>query len=161
MPISNNKLRNPDSFIMNEDTVNIAVFNYLTSKGALCEKPLVGKQQGVDVKGKIFGYSIFVESKGSQPNGLVDDTVFTHSQIVSHLARQIHTLMKYADTEDVDKTLFILANPDIQRIRDEVDRVRKSINKLQFICFWIQEDKSVLIECDDKQKVILEELGLL
>ncbi len=161
MPVSNSSLRNPDSFIMNEDTVNVSVFNYLISKGVVCEKPLVGRQQGVDVKGTISGHSIFVESKGSQANGLTDDTVFKHGQIVNHLARQIHILMKYADLENPDKTLLILANPDILRIRSEVDRVRKSINRLNFICFWVQEDRSILIECGREQEEVLRKLKLI
>lgn len=44
MPIKNSSQKNPDSFVMNEDTVNIAVAEYLTSKGFMCDKPLKGRQ---------------------------------------------------------------------------------------------------------------------
>ena len=161
MPISNNSLRNPDSFIMNEDTVNVSVFNYLTSRGAICEKALVGRERGVDVKAKIMDFSILVESKGSQRNYLENDMVFDHGQIVNHFARQMHTLMKYANDNDDDKTLYVLANPDIVRIRNEVDKVKNSIDKLQFICFWVQEDQNILIECNENLKTILETLNLI
>jgi len=161
MPVSNSSLRNPDSFIMNEDTVNISVCSFLKNKGVECDSPLVGKQRGVDVKGIISGYTILVESKGSQSNGLVDDTVFKHGQIVNHLARQLHTLMRYAETTDPNETLLILANPDIPRIRSEVDRVRTSINRLGLICFWVQENGNILIESEGEQSEILRKLRLI
>ena len=69
MPISNSILRNPDPFIMNEDTVNIAIADFLKSKGFDCEVPLTGRQQGIDVKASKGSIEIFVESKGSQKDG--------------------------------------------------------------------------------------------
>ena len=66
MPKSNSALRNPDPFIMNEDTVNAAIANFLKSKGFDCESPLTGRQQGIDVKASKGSIQIFVESKGSQ-----------------------------------------------------------------------------------------------
>ncbi|MCA1063722.1 hypothetical protein QTG56_11150 [Rossellomorea sp. AcN35-11] len=66
MPIKNSSQKNPDSFVMNEDTVNIAVAEYLASKGFKCDKPLKGRQIGVDVKAWKGEYTILVESKGSQ-----------------------------------------------------------------------------------------------
>lgn len=149
MPIKNSTQKNPDSFVMNEDTVNMAVAEYLTSKGFICDKPLKGRQIGVDVKACKKGWTILVESKGSQKNGAEEDEVFDHGQIVNHLARQIHTLIKYANEYDHDKTLFVLANPDIVRIRKEYLRVNKMIEMMGFACMWVQEDNSIVVEADD------------
>ncbi|MEH6948423.1 hypothetical protein V7068_15395 [Bacillus sp. JJ634] len=101
MSISNSTLRNPGPFILNEDTVNIAIADFLKSKGFDCEVPSTGRQQGIDVKASKGNIKIFVESKGSQKNDATNDEVFTHGQIVSHIARQIHTLMKYGGENNI------------------------------------------------------------
>jgi|SRR5690625_742324 len=161
MPISNSRLKNPDPFIMNEDTVNVAIANYLTSKGFDCEPPLTGRQQGVDVKATKDDIQIYVESKGSQKNGATGDEVFTHGQIVNHLARQLHTLMKYATQYGKENNIYVLANPDIQRIRSEYLRVGSMVEKLQFVCMWVQQDQSVIVECPLVLKDLLINLDLM
>ena len=149
MPISNSILRNPDPFIMNEDTVNIAIADFLKSKGFDCEDPLTGRQQGIDVKARKGNIEIFVESKGSQKNEATNDEVFTHGQIVNHIARQIHTLMKYATQYGEENNIYVLANPDIQRIKSEYHRVDKMVEKMQFVCMWVQQDQSVIVESSE------------
>ncbi len=154
-------MRNPDSFVMNEDTVNIAVADFLEFNGFICDPPLSGRQPGIDVKARKNGVSVFVESKGSQKNGAIsDDEVFNHGQIVNHLARQIHTLMKYASQYGESSNLFVLANPDIQRIRNEFERVKPMVDKMQFVCFWVQKDKSVLVEGPKSNEDLLSTVEL-
>ncbi|MDL0421939.1 hypothetical protein NST17_16930 [Caldifermentibacillus hisashii] len=161
MPVSNSSLRNPDPFIMNEDTVNIAIAEFLTNKGFDCEPPLTGRQQGIDVKASKGIVNIFVESKGSQKNGATNDEVFTHGQIVNHIARQIHTLMKYATQYGDENNIYVLANPDLQRIRSEYYRIDKMVEKLGFVCMWVQEDCSVVVKCPKNLRNILTDLNLL
>lgn len=161
MPISNSKLKNPDPFIMNEDTVNKIIADFLESKGFKCDPPLTGRQQGIDVKAWKNDVNVFVESKGSQKNGATNDEVFKHGQIVNHIARQIHTLMKYANEKGEKENIFVLANPDIMRIKNEYDRVDKMIDKLGFVCMWVKEDESVVVTCPEKTKSLLIDLKLL
>ena len=161
MPISNSILRNPDPFIMNEDTVNIAIADFLKSKGFDCEVPLTGRQQGIDVKASKGNIEIFVESKGSQKNGATNDEVFNHGQIVNHLARQIHTLMKYATQYGEENNIFVLANPDIQRIKSEYHRVDKMVEKMRFVCMWVQQDHSVVVGSPEDLRDLLIDLNLL
>lgn len=161
MPVSNSKLRKPDPFLMNEDTVNIAIAGFLKSKGFDCESPLTGRQRGVDVKASKGKIRVFVESKGSQKNGLNNDEVFDHGQIVNHLARQVHTVMKYATQYDGADTIYVLANPDIQRIRDEYHRIGKMVEKMQFICMWVQQDSNVVVESPEDLNEMLIDLNLL
>jgi len=160
MPTSILKMKNPDPFIMDEDTVNSAVANFLLSKEFECDPPLTGKQRGVDVKAQKGDIVILVESKGSQKNGAPEDEVFDHGQIVNHLARQIHTLMKYATQFDADNTIFVMANPDIPRIRAEYNRAVKMVQKMQFVCMWVQQDQSIILEVPEEMKTLLKELGL-
>jgi hypothetical protein len=161
MPISNSTLRNPDPFIMNEDTVNVAIADFLKSKGFECEVPLTGRQRGIDVKARKDSIEIFVESKGSQKNGATNDEVFTHGQIVNHIARQIHTLMKYANQYGGENNIYVLANPDIQRIKSEYCRIDKMVEKMQFVCMWVQPDQSVVVESPESLRDLLINLKLL
>ncbi|WP_121615794.1 hypothetical protein [Virgibacillus halodenitrificans] len=161
MPKSNSSLSNQDPFIMNEDTVNIAVVDFLKSKGFNCEPPLTGRQHGVDVKASKGNIKVFVESKGSQKNSAIDDEVFDHSQIVNHIARQIHTLIKYATQYGEKNNIFVLANPDIQRIKSEYHRIDKMVEKMQFVFMWIQQDHNVVVESPEGLEDQLYDLALL
>ncbi len=140
---------------MDEDTVNVAVAEYLVSRGFQCEAPLVGRQHGVDVKARKGSLGVFVESKGSRKNGVEADIVFDYAQIVTHLAKQIHTLMKYA-TEHGSEQIYVLANPDIDRIRNEYEKVAQMVEKLGFVCMWVQEDRSIKVEGPKGMRGVLE-----
>lgn len=41
MPQKNSLMRNPDRFVMDEDTVNVAVAEYLVSRGFQCKTRLL------------------------------------------------------------------------------------------------------------------------
>ncbi|MEK4759619.1 hypothetical protein MHH85_05090 [Viridibacillus sp. FSL E2-0187] len=161
MPKSLSKMKDylKDPFVMNEDTVNIAVYNFLNSVGCDCSEPLKGRSQGVDVQGEKNGWSIYVESKGSHANDADDDTVFGQGQIKVHTYVQVGKLMEY-QTENEDNRLFVMANPDIPRIRKRVNSVISSINKLGFIQFWVQEDSTIKIENPEQLNETLISLGL-
>ena len=99
--------------------------------------------------------------KDPKKNGANNDEVFTHGQIVNHLARQIHTLMKYATQYGEDNNIYVLANPDIQRIKSEYHRVDKMVEKMQFVCMWVQQDQSVVVESPKGLRDLLIDLKLL
>lgn len=67
--------------------------------------------------------------------------------------------MEY-QTENEDNRLFVMANPDIPRIRKRVNSVISSINKLGFIQFWVQEDSTIKIENPEQLNETLISLGL-
>lgn len=161
MPVNNKNLRKPDAFLMNEDTVNQAVASFLISKGFDCETPLTGRQHGVDIKAEKNNVSIYVESKGSRKNSAADDEVFDQGQLVNHMARQIYTLMKYESANSEWNNIYILANPDIERIRIEYNKVKKTVQKLKFICMWVQSDNTVIVENPESMNSILLDIGIL
>lgn len=161
MPKSLSKMKAniKDPFVMNEDTVNIAVWNFLNSVGCTCPPPLKGRSHGVDVQGEKNGWKIFVESKGSHGNDHDDDTVFGQGQIKVHTYVQVGKLMEYQTEKDIN-CLFVMANPDIPRIRKRVNLVINSLNKLGLIQFWVQEDNSIKIENPNYLNNTLVSLGL-
>lgn len=160
MPTSNSKMVSKDPFIMNEDTVNEAVWNFLKATGFHCPNFLTGNQMGIDVEGEKDGWRIFVESKGSQANTHGFDTVFDSGQIKTHTYMQIGKLMEYQTIAN-ENSLFVMANPDIPRIRNRVNKVIASLNYAGFIRFWIQEDGNVKIDAPIQVKDKLIEIDLI
>lgn len=150
----------PDPFVMNEDTVNIAVWEFLKLKEFSSPNPLKGKQQGIDVQGTKSGWMIYVESKGSHANNHDSDTVFGQGQIKVHTYNQIGKLMEYKNIGK-EKCLYVMANPDVPRIRNRVQKVVESLDALGFIRFWIQKNKSIIIEYPNHLRNELIHLGLI
>lgn len=160
MPKPLSKMKIPDPFVMNEDTVNISVWEFLKQKGFDCPNSLKGKQQGIDVQGTKLGWMIYVESKGSHANNHNSDTVFGQGQIKVHTYNQIGKLMEYKNISN-EKSMYVMANPDVPRIRKRVQKVAESLDTLGFIRFWIQEDKSIIIEYPVYLENQLLQLGLI
>ncbi|WP_413379045.1 hypothetical protein [Alkalihalobacillus sp. 1P02AB] len=160
MPKNNSKFLKPDPFIMNEDTVNYSVFNYLRQKG-FCElKCLTGKKHGIDVEGKKNEWTIWVESKGSTGNDASGDMVFDSGQIKTHADRQIMKLMEYLNVVD-ENVLLVLANPDIPRIRGRIAKIDKILDQIGLIQFWVQEDQTVQIEYPEQLQSVLVDLEIM
>jgi len=157
MPIKNIALKIKDPFVMNEDTVNVAVAEFLISKKFSSVEYLSGNKHGVDVIGKKNGTTIYIESKGSHANAHDIDIVFDSNQIKTHTYMQISKLMEYANSFN-ENVLLVLANPDIPRIRSRVEKVRISLDKLGFIQFWVQEDMTVEVEGGHSQQELINTL---
>lgn len=66
------------------------------------------------------------------------ETVFDTGQIKTHAYMQVYKLMEYANLDNQNK-IFVLANPDIPRIRARIE-------KLGFIQFWVQGDWTIKVE---------------
>lgn len=160
MPVSNSKMKKPDPFIMNEDHVNKAVANFLRGIGCNNVVYLLGKEHGIDVKAEKNGWKIWVESKGSRGNDHANDIVFDSGQIKTHADRQILKLMEYANNTD-GKTLFIMANPNIERIRNRVNKVKRLLDEMQFIQFWVNSDDTILVEFPHQIKDTLKNLKFI
>lgn len=160
MPKSLSKMKIPDPFVMNEDTVNLLVWEFLKYKEFDSPNPLKGKERGIDVQGEKHGWTIYVESKGSHGNDHDDDTVFGQGQIKVHTYNQIGKLMEYKNIGN-SKGIYVMANPDIPRIRERVNKVSNSLDSLGFIRFWVRNDKSILIEFPDYLENQLRSLWLI
>ncbi|WP_433957001.1 hypothetical protein [Cytobacillus horneckiae] len=160
MPQSNITKRKPDPFIMKEDIVNEAVYHFLCQKGFSNVRFLRGKVQGIDVQGQKDQWDLWVESKGSTGNDATEDMVFDNGQIKTHADRQIMKLMEYANAPK-DKVLFVMANPDIPRIRTRIYMVKNLLDKMCFIQFWVQKDLSIKVEYPSNMEDTLLELSLI
>lgn len=160
MPVLVERMKVPDPFIMNEDEVNEAVANYLIKRGFVNVRYLKGNETGIDVYGEKEGWSIYVESKGSHANNHGKDTVFDSNQIKTHTYMQICKLMELRNTLP-PKTLLIMANPNIRRIKERVEKVNKPIEQLEFIQFWVEEDGRIVVKSPESCTELLLQLNLI
>ncbi|WP_339236280.1 hypothetical protein MKX40_22330 [Paenibacillus sp. FSL R5-0517] len=148
-----------DPFIMDENTVNLAVSSYFENKGVDVKNVAKNKERGFDVYGEKNGYSLIVESKGSLGNNQCT-YVFGTGQLKNHLSAQIFCLMKHYEYSS-GKTILIMANPDIPRIRNMINEVSLSLDELEFVRFWVNSQQIVQVECPDELTDLLERLGLM
>ena len=160
MPKSLSNMRKKDLFTMNEDTVNLSVHAFLVQAGFTCPPPLTGSQHGCDVQGEKDGWRVLVESKGSHANHHDGNTVFGGGQIRKHISSQAGKLMEYM-TAFPDHAIYVMANPDIERTRNRVERVADGIEKLGIVQFWVQADQSIEVVYPERIKAVLMELGLV
>lgn len=149
----------PDPFIMNENNVNLAVKDYLESCGAYVSKCAKDNQRGYDVEANINGYTLIVESKGTLKNNQ-HENVFDGGQIVSHIGAQMYYMMKEYEYCS-DKTLLIIANPDIPRIRKGIDKVSLALDELGIIRFWVKANRSIEVEYPERKEHICQLLKLV
>ena len=160
MPIKNSQLINPDPFVMNEDEINCHVKSFLEKCDFTNVVALRGNQPGEDVSGYKEGWKVTVESKGSHANKHSDEIVFKDDQLWDHLCKQIGKLMEYRN-RGISNSLLVAANPDIPRIHKHLNKVISSLNDLEIIRFWIDQNGEITVDYPTNLKPILKKLSLI
>lgn len=161
MPIANSFMKEPDPFIMEEDSVNQCVAVFLEKREFTITSLLNGRERGIDVAGEKSGWKICVESKGSAGNHHIGtDTVFTSNQMFDHLCKQVIQLIQLKNKEDKN-TIYVMANPDIPRIRTRVAMINDTLNEIQFVKFWVQENEDILVDYPISMEDLLKSLWII
>ncbi|MEB3104103.1 hypothetical protein [Ferviditalea candida] len=162
MPVLHKNIREPDPFWLDEDKVNDCVATFLHQKRFLITSHLAGNEKGDDVSGERDGWKVCIESKGSLSNWhLGTGKVFDSTQIFNHLCKQVVQLMQLKEENNSANVIYVMANPDISRIRKRVHRIKTSLDMLGFVQFWVQEDEKVIVECPEHLKNLLRSLDLI
>jgi hypothetical protein len=142
-----------DPFVMNENTVNKLVADYLTNSGFQDVKFLLNKQRGIDVYGRNNDLEVYVESKGSHGNDHGKDKVFDNNQLWDHLCKQIGKIMEYRTSFHFEKSIFVAANPNIPRIKKQMKKITSSLDELNIYRFWVNHDGSIVVEGPQTDKL--------
>jgi hypothetical protein len=138
-----------------------ALQHSLKPKGFRITSHLNGKERGIDVAGEKGVWKVNVESKGSlgmHHHGT--DKVFDSNQIFDHLCKQVVQLMQLRN-DNKPNTIYVMPNPDIQRIRGRVSRVINTLDEVSFVRFWVQENEEVLVDHPLQMEELLKSLGLI
>ncbi|KEO84398.1 hypothetical protein EL26_04655 [Tumebacillus flagellatus] len=110
------------------------------------------------MKGSKHNYHIAVESRGTRSATHQDDKVFDSSQLYMHVVEQVGDLMQHSQAQS--GTLLFMGNPDIPRIRHQVAKIDKSLDRLEFVRLWVQKDGTVLVEAPKEMASTLQKLGI-
>lgn len=141
MPVRNSHMSQPDEFIMDKAECEELIKEYLLGKGFKLKA--VESKNDADFCAWKEGWKLLIEVRGNQAVKHDADTVFDSSQISIHLAEQVQVLLKLFGQE---YTILVLANPDLQRIRKQVDYITKALDYLNVIKLWVKKDGTVTIE---------------
>ncbi|MGQ7890621.1 hypothetical protein [Paenibacillus sp. WC2504] len=144
MPSINSQLNKPDPFIINKNQCEDIIHSYLQERGFVLK--VVDSRNDADLHAVKLGRKLFIESRGNQAMGHDINTVFDSTQIGIHLAEQIQLMLKLYESID-EHTILVIANPDIPRIRQQVERISKALSDLKIASLWVQKDKkNVIVE---------------
>lgn len=143
MPQVLSRMLNPDPFVMNEDTVNMAVSNFFISLDFSNVVTLRGKEHGIDVSAVHLNTKMLVESKGSHANTHDTNTVFDSGQMWDHLGKQVIKLMALKKANPT--SLLFMANPDIPRLLLLVQSIEPSLHDIGLIQLWVRQDLTVRV----------------
>ncbi|MBM7649208.1 hypothetical protein JOC78_002161 [Bacillus ectoiniformans] len=157
MPISVNQLKVPDEHIMNQDEVVDITAQFLRRKGWKLQETM--SVSDPDLVAEKDGWHIVVKAKGSQSRRQKKSTVFDNSQLRTHAADQIEKMMRFQQTA-IAPTLFIMANPDIYRIKSMMSQISLSLDKLELIRLWATPEGEVELDIPENLYTIAKRLDL-
>jgi hypothetical protein len=142
LPEKQSKLKTPDPVLMNKNECQEIVTNYFKK---FKFSNTVHTNSKPDVILEKMGWNVLIEARGNQAVTHDKDTVFDTSQISTHLSDQVFNLMRCVQ-QATRQTFFVIANPDVPRIRNQVAKITKALKELKTIQIWIKEDHNITIE---------------
>ncbi|GEN36598.1 hypothetical protein [Aneurinibacillus danicus] len=159
MPVKNGDLKAKDPFMVNQEEVNQAVEAFLKNCG--CTSIQRSQQKGdAHITAQKDGLKIFVESRGNRAMTHTGDTVFDSAQLWTHLCEQVAQFMK-RQQYFTGEALYIAANPDIPRIRTNIEKIDKALDRLGIIRAWVQEDRNVIVDVPSQLQNFVFQAGLI
>jgi hypothetical protein len=141
VPEKNSHLTTPDPIIMNKDLCESIVYDFLIKKGF--QFKAVDTRNDADLCALKSGCKLLVETRGNQAKTHNADTVFDSAQLSIQLAEQVQVLLKLFDPE---RSILVLANPDIPRIRKQVSSIYKALEHLKIVCFWVHPNRTIEVQ---------------
>lgn len=140
MAIHLKKLPVPDAFCMTQEEVQEKVALFFLHNGWKVEEADTGS--GYDVRAEKNGWTAFVKCKGSRSQRQADGMVYDNTQLRSHVADQMEKLVRLQG-EAAEPSLFIMANPDLDRVKRVVSKLEAGLDKLDVIRAWAGQDGTV------------------
>ncbi|WP_071394981.1 hypothetical protein [Bacillus tuaregi] len=158
MSIPRSTMKGSDPIIMTQIQVNQAIAAFFEKKG--CTVKFAKNGTDVDLIAEYKSCKFLIESRGNQAvTQTGTNQVFDNCQIGLHLSEQLEQIMRFQQQFNFSNTIFyILANPDIPRIRERVGKISKGLDKLGIIQAWVQADGNVVFE--GEKSILLNNLLL-
>lgn len=146
MPTTNSSLNSPDKLIMNPNDSNKVIINFLEQNGFIIK--IGSSHSEVDIRAIKKDVELLIESRGNQAyKNSGTDIVFDSSQLDIQLSEQVSQVMRFQQSSTTSYTLiYIMAFPDITRMRDRVAKISKGLDKLEILRLWVSDINEITIE---------------
>ncbi|RYI26662.1 hypothetical protein EVU96_20065 [Bacillus infantis] len=155
---ANSKLTKRDPIIMTPTYINNYIAKKLQGSGFYIKMANIGQE--LDVRAIKNNYELMIETRGNQAKkNYGTDLVFEGSQLDIHLSEQVTQIMRFQQSVSTDKSpVFIMANPDIPRLRERIAKITSGLDKLEICRFWINELDEIMIDGPEELVKILKNL---
>ncbi|OLN21588.1 hypothetical protein BTO30_13985 [Domibacillus antri] len=134
MPISLERLKVPDEFVLTQEEIIEEAVRYLKKNGwtARVESSIGGH----DVQAGKMEWTAYLKCKGSRSKRQKEGMVYDNTQLRANAADQVEKLMRVQEDADTP-SLFIMACPGLDRIKWIVSKLSGGLDKLDIIRMWI------------------------
>ncbi|WP_100331081.1 hypothetical protein [Bacillus xiapuensis] len=156
MPVKLADLKVPDECILNQEDVIAAASSYLLEKGWSVERSALATEP--DIVAAKDAWSIVLKAKGSKSRKQKKGIVFDNSQLRTHVSDQIEKIMRFQQSAEAP-TIFIMANPDVYRMKAIVNQLSHSLDKLDIIRMWVQPKREPQLDIPQHLYAIAKQLG--
>jgi hypothetical protein len=155
---ANSQLTKSDPIIMTPIEINDFITDKLQKLEFYVKRG--SKDQEVDLRAIKDDFELIIESRGNQAKKNKDtDLVFESSQLETHLSEHVTQIMRFQQSVSTDKTpIYIMANPDIPRLKERVAKIVSGLNKLEICRFWISEFDEITVDGPKELEKLLNNL---
>jgi hypothetical protein len=139
--------------VLTEDQVTEAVCDYLRTHHWTIVSRAMGKAPGVDVVAEQQGIRLEIEAKGagsSDPSSSRFGHSFTRGNVSTHVGEAV---LKALRVIAADRALAAIAFPDNRDHHAEVDLIRRALQRIGIIVFWVRENGTVQTEGTDMPEI--------
>ncbi|RGI29678.1 restriction endonuclease [Melissococcus sp. OM08-11BH] len=132
------------SQILDENDVVNDMKEFLKTQGYKIKNSCNTNQKGVDIVAEKGEQELWVEAKGgtsSKKNSSRYGLPFTTNQVKVHVSRAIYQALSALDSEENPQSAIAL--PDDEKHRQEIEKVRKSLEKLGIDVYFVSKERGV------------------
>ncbi|MET1031617.1 hypothetical protein [Domibacillus tundrae] len=157
MPISLDRLKVPDEFVLTQEEVIKAVIDYLITHGWTVQ--LEAAAGGHDLVAAKQEWNAYIKCKGSRGKRQQEGMVYDNNQLRGNTGDQIEKLIR-VQGEAANPSLFIMANPGLDRMKWVVSKLETGLDKLDIIRVWIYPDRTIKWDIPAHLLHIVRTLGI-
>ena len=132
------------SQILDENDVVNDMKEFLKTQGYKIKNSCNTNQKGVDIVAEKGEQELWVEAKGgtsSKKNSSRYGLPFTTNQVKVHVSRAVYQALSALDSDENPQSAIAL--PDDEKHRQEIDKVRKSLEKLGIVVYFVSKERGV------------------
>lgn len=132
------------SQILDENDVVNDMKEFLKTQGYKIKNSCNTNQKGVDIVAEKAGQELWVEAKGgtsSKKNSSRYGLPFTTNQVKVHVSRAVYQALSALDSDENPESAIAL--PDDEKHRQEIEKVRKSLEKLGIGVYFVSKERGV------------------